>query len=313
MKPFLFLVFLLTIISGFSQNCIILDTSNSALPENNIWSLTIDKSGNKWFGTGEKGLVKYDGNEFTIFDKTNSPIIGNYISPLFVDSKNNIWVSTALPSLLLKYNGENWEIFSEKDLLSVDISVLAITEDYKGNIYFGGMSGVSVYNGEKWDRINFPFEGIIIRSIAVDTAGNIAIGHEEGLLLRKDGQWKTFKASNNKLQNSVESVLFLKSGELFIGYGAAAHGGFSIYLNGVWNHFNVENNKMPDNTVKKILLDDDGTLWMITFDGLVRYKDGKTETYKLANVYRNVYIDMAIEDKTIWIATFFGVIRYDYK
>ncbi|MCF8296268.1 MAG: hypothetical protein K9J13_01880 [Saprospiraceae bacterium] len=314
MKPLIFIVFFVIIlISGFSQNYTILDTTNSALPENKIWSLAIDKSGNKWFGTGVNGIAKYDDKKFTIFDKTNSPVIGKYISPLFVDSKNNLWVSTGLPQLLLKYDGKDWDIFSEKDLLTIDISVIAITEDSKGNIYFGGMSGVSVYNGKSWDRINYPFKGITIRAIAVDTSGNIAIGHDGGLLLRKNGKWNSFKESKNKLQNSVKSLLFLKSGELIIGYGAAVHGGFSVYFNDVWTHYNVENNTMPDNTVKKIVIDDNGTVWMVTYDGLVRYKDGKTEIHKLVNGIRNVYLDIAIEDKTIWIATFFGVIKYIYK
>ncbi len=40
---------------------------NSGLPENWVWSIAVDSSGNKWIGTGHEGLAKYDDTNWTVY------------------------------------------------------------------------------------------------------------------------------------------------------------------------------------------------------------------------------------------------------
>lgn len=93
---FLFLSILYFQVS-FSQTVKLYSKSNSKIPENELWSIAVDKTGNKWIGTSNFGLLKYDGKIFHSFNKTNSPIKGSFISPIFVDSNGNVWINYSRP------------------------------------------------------------------------------------------------------------------------------------------------------------------------------------------------------------------------
>ena len=53
------------------------NTSNSGLPDNNVNTIAIDASGNKWIGTGDDsfegaGLAEFDGTNWTVYNTSNS-------------------------------------------------------------------------------------------------------------------------------------------------------------------------------------------------------------------------------------------------
>ncbi|MHA2277644.1 MAG: two-component regulator propeller domain-containing protein [Candidatus Kariarchaeaceae archaeon] len=51
---------------------IVYNTSNSGLPDDEVTSLCIDKNGNKWIGTDDGGLTKFDGNVWIVYNESNS-------------------------------------------------------------------------------------------------------------------------------------------------------------------------------------------------------------------------------------------------
>src|SRR5689334_16015674 len=56
----------------FSQNqFVVYNTSNSSIPDNNIYAIAIDSIGKKWIGT-ENGLAVYDDATWTIYNMSNS-------------------------------------------------------------------------------------------------------------------------------------------------------------------------------------------------------------------------------------------------
>jgi ligand-binding sensor domain-containing protein len=52
-----------------------------------------DQYGNIWIATNG-GLLKYEGDEFTVFDRFNSPLSLNYTSAVKVDDRGNLWIGT---------------------------------------------------------------------------------------------------------------------------------------------------------------------------------------------------------------------------
>lgn len=77
--------------------------SNSGLPENKIWSLTVDQNDNVWIGTENSGLVRFDGITWTTYNTSNSPITNNRIDALNCDNQNNIWIAPNYGGLIV-YN-----------------------------------------------------------------------------------------------------------------------------------------------------------------------------------------------------------------
>ena len=57
------------------------NTNNSDLPDDNIISIEIDNSGNKWVGT-KYGLVKFDDSVWTVYSKSNSGMPDDYVNSL---------------------------------------------------------------------------------------------------------------------------------------------------------------------------------------------------------------------------------------
>ena len=285
---------------------------NSELPEDDIWSLEIDKNGYKWIGTGKKGLVKMKNNDWIIFNKDNSIIKGLYISPIFCDSNNNIWLTFSEPDALIKFDGNNWKQLT-KSITKLRHSPIKITEDNKGNLYFGGFNELVKFDKKKWSIITLPEGKFIIRAIAIDEDGTIAIGHNNGLIINKNGKWTIYQIEKDKLQSYVRSLKYLKKGKLFIGYGGNKEGGFSILENNNWKHYNTSNSNLSNNMVRDIEIDKNGNLWLATNNGLNKVKpNGKiTPYYFFEGQNMNVIIDIAIEKNIIWVGTNSGLIKIE--
>lgn len=67
----------------------------SVFPSGVIWNITVDNNANKiWLATNGKGLVSFDGKEFTHYDKSNSIIPNNTVSDILIDKNGDKWVST---------------------------------------------------------------------------------------------------------------------------------------------------------------------------------------------------------------------------
>jgi ligand-binding sensor domain-containing protein len=310
-KTLLLLILLTSYTFCFAQNITAYTESNSDLAENKLWGISVDQKGNKWIGTSEFGLQKFDGEKFTTFDKNNSIIKGGFISPMFTDSKGNLWISYSKPYGLVKFDGDKWTTFSAKEIKLSRLSIIDIVEDKKGNIYFGGASGITKFNGETWEKITLPMNGVTVRALDVSSDGEIAVGHNSGLLIKIDGEWKSYTDKSSELQLSVVRAVKYIGTKLFIGYGGGGgNGGFSILKKNKWKHYNKSNSNIPDHMVRVIKEDSNGVLWMATNDGVIRFENGKIEPIYLREKINSI-LDIEIEDDKVWVATFFGLFEIE--
>ena len=81
---------------GHSDSPFIVDvwTSKEGLPENAVISVIQTRDGYLWLGT-LNGLVRFDGNRFTVFNQNNTPgLNSDRIVYLFEDSHTNLWIGT---------------------------------------------------------------------------------------------------------------------------------------------------------------------------------------------------------------------------
>ena len=64
------------------------------LPQSSVISVIQTRDGYLWLGT-LNGLVRFDGNHFTVFDENNTPgLNSDRIVYLFEDSHTNLWIGT---------------------------------------------------------------------------------------------------------------------------------------------------------------------------------------------------------------------------
>lgn len=312
MKQTFFLVLIFLSININAQTILELySTENSNISENDLKSILVEKkSNNKLIGTSKSGLLKFDNVKFEKIQE----IKGEYFGPLYEDKSGNIWVSSSNPEdiYIIKSNNEIVKINSE--ILNEINGVIAISEDNQGNLYFGG-KGLVKFDGEKWNKVELPNNSITIRTLDVSAENLIAIGHNSGLLIGKENNWKSYEEETDKLQlSTVRAVKFIDKNKLVIGYGGGfGNGGFSIKENDKWTHFNKTNSKISDHMVRDIEIDQNKTLWMATNDGLVKF----TEKGELTSIlfregfYKNTILDINIDNENVlWIATNFGLIKF---
>ena len=80
-------------------------STEEGLPQSSVISVIQTRDGYLWLGT-LNGLVRFDGNRFTIFDENNTPGLNSErIVCLFEDSHTNFWVGMDTASVALVKNG----------------------------------------------------------------------------------------------------------------------------------------------------------------------------------------------------------------
>lgn len=123
---------------------------NNSISSNCIECITEDEEGNIWIGTS-LGLNKYnkEKNEFEVFT-TEDGLTNNYIYGILQDNSNNLWISTnGGISKLDKKTGKFYNLDYKDGLQSNEFNSNAYYKLKSGELLFGGISGVSIFNPDE--------------------------------------------------------------------------------------------------------------------------------------------------------------------
>ena len=110
MKPTLLFIFLISFsISIQAEQWVNYLSIGTSFSGELITSVCIDSLGNKWFGTGDSGILKFDGVHWTYFNTANSILRDNGINSALTDKNGNVWLGTYNGDY--KFDGNNWSAF----------------------------------------------------------------------------------------------------------------------------------------------------------------------------------------------------------
>lgn len=145
-----------------------------------VFALEEDKAGNIWLGTRTKGLLKYDGKQFTHYPLGEDDPAN--IRALQTDNGGNLWIATENCGVK-KYNGTNFTSFTTKDGLSSNHAV-SLMLDSDGSIWIGTSdNGINRYDGRSFTSITTE-DGLssnAIWTITEDADKNIWLGADNCL------------------------------------------------------------------------------------------------------------------------------------
>ena len=108
------------------------------LPDNTVQALLQTRDGYLWIGTS-RGLVRFDGLKFAVFDHVNSPeMVNDNCRSLAEDLAGNLWIGTA--DGLLRLRDGKFKRFTRKDGLAYSRAetrdrVGPIHADRRGNVW----------------------------------------------------------------------------------------------------------------------------------------------------------------------------------
>lgn len=121
----------------------VLDASgNETYNKNYVFSMAIDRAGNKWFGTWGGGASRFDGSTWRNFT-TEQGLSGNIVYAVTVDPHDGaLWFGTNHG--VSRFDGKNWTSLTLKDGLA-NAHVYAVAIDQHKRVWLGEKGGVDVW------------------------------------------------------------------------------------------------------------------------------------------------------------------------
>ncbi|MEJ2546053.1 MAG: two-component regulator propeller domain-containing protein, partial [Calditrichaceae bacterium] len=120
--------------------------SNSYHIANNaIWCFYKDRNDNIWVGTDAGLLLKQKGSN--VFSHISTPgIVDKKIMAIMEDNQGKLWLSNSQG--IIEYTPDSRKVkqYSFRDGLSTSTFTEAVDKDEDGNIYFGSINGINMFN-----------------------------------------------------------------------------------------------------------------------------------------------------------------------
>lgn len=197
--------------SGFPSDVIHFDSKNSKQKLSNpfIRSLYMDMSGNLWIGT-------YDGLNVLYYSKGGIAIERNYkreylpnnvIQGIVGDSNNNIWISSNGGLTQIPSSGQPITYTIQDGLLSNEFSEHATYISNDGELFFGGIKGVSYFNPYKL-KTNNNFHDVTITELSVRNWETKQISYYYDTKEFENGKTLELKPNEKELKIEFSAMIF---------------------------------------------------------------------------------------------------------
>ncbi|WP_020530746.1 two-component regulator propeller domain-containing protein [Flexithrix dorotheae] len=324
--------------------------NSDGLPSQGANNILQHQDGYLWISTFN-GLVKFDGRSIStipIFD-TTANLIGNSFKRLYQDTENTLWVSSNGSGLLsLKDNALS--IFTKENGLPSNI-VNDILKDRNGKLWVGTASGLTFKKEFEFTQegVKQPLTQSGINRIIQDSAGNIWIAtQEKGVFkLTEEGEvLENFPLANKQAleleQDHVgniwigtnKGIVIISPQNRIFSFGPQHElPGLiikAIYEDqdkGIWIGTNkglcrfynnelqvlVEKSQIPNHDVTNIIEDNEGNLWVSTYQsGFYQLTEGKFTTYTINQGLTGNHVYSIVESDTgqYLVATNAGISQF---
>ena len=191
-------------------------TMADGLPSDSVSALAEDNEGRLWIGT-DAGLALWQDGHLTTF-KAAGEFKGKAITALFKDRRGDMWLGATGVGVFKFHAGEFIPLQDAaiKELLQDPHCLLV---DKAGRIWIGaGDDFVLCRDGNQWRPHQIPrhLARSYVSSLAEQPDGTVWAGSaSEGLFEFKDGKLLSVNASSGLSDNSVESILVDRDGNLW--------------------------------------------------------------------------------------------------
>jgi len=286
-------------------------SDKGSISQNTVLAVCEDNRGALWVGTDGGGVnLRLPGEEnFEHYLQNPSGFGSNSITSIYEDRSGRIWIGTD-PGVNTAAGGvftysKKTNTFIPFDKLDIKAGgITTFCEDTTGNIWIGtSADGVLRYDIENGRATSFKHDknkqasisGNSVFAIYKDKQGSLWLGTVGKGLNRFDSETGTFESflNNPENPNSISSNTVWcfnedNNGNLWMGTWG---GGLNIFNmeNRTFKSFTVKDG-LPSNVIYAILPDKDGSLWLSTSRGLVKFntKDYSCKNYDNADGLQNI-------------------------
>jgi len=177
--------------------------------------LTFDSFNNKWFITSS-GIIKYDGNKWTLFDSETTGLSLGNLTSLCMDKNNTLWVGDYYGNLY-NYDGKTWVTINTKvpnfPQLSRDLSRISqIVTDNNDNIWLVTPEMVMKLNIKTFAFATYT-DLRYTEDIAVDSEGTVWAKNTSDLRRYKNDKWEIMTSTGgNVLSVDTQNNIWVSIG-----------------------------------------------------------------------------------------------------
>ena len=306
-----------------------INSSNSDLSYDDCRVIFQDSRGFMWFGT-YKGLNRYDGKRFTVYDRDDLCGVSDFIHAIAEDGDGNLWIGTDNGLLIYDYVADIFRIFdnvSDKGTV-IHNKVNHISKDSKGIIWIAvNGQGLFSYDESSGTLNNFFFENgkqtlsANIRTLEPDHHGGLWIAlYYAGLY-----HWDSSMTSLAQVENyngirlgsdNIEGLVVSPTENDVLYFSSVKNGLCQLHVRTgqVKRLIPIYDESLPNGLV----CHRDRTLWMSTTNGLYRYdilsgtydvlKSDINDRFSISHNY--VFAVCLDKHDGLWVSTKYNGINY---
>lgn len=226
----------------------------------------------------------------------------SFIHAIYQDSKGYMWFG-GVSDGICRFDGHSFVTYTKDQGLSRE-AINSIWEEEQGDFWLGTRSGLVKFDGHHF----FSYKGMDeeIFNITKGHEGHLLFASSEGVFLLQEDTFHKLEFRNNINSFYTLAIVEDKAGNIWLG-GAYGLCMLTEDRSMCW----TSNSELRSYGVQDLVVAEDGTLWIATFNGLWHY-DGQqfTQIQALAGKQINKLIQARNGD--IWLGTFEnGVYQYD--
>ena len=304
----------------------LLTKANSGLSSNQLRAIEATDEGDLWIGTGNAGIISYDGSQWLHFHQSNSGLRTNWINDIAVGGSDTLWA--AADDGVYLYDGSRWTQYGTPGYGTPE-NYYAVDADDDGTVWVGiagdGLASFPANAPDQWtmweQKSSNSLDFSNVMSVAVNSDGRVWVGSEFGEIGVWDGSaWTIYESDNSNLPNSAMMTLeFTGPDSVWAGTDGS---GIALFDGSSWSVLSSSNSGLKDNRVLALSMDSESRRFVGTVDGLMEYSGGNWTGYTLVNSQlqqTSRTTEVAFDSQgNVWIGTGedfasdgYGLVKYD--
>jgi len=273
-------------------------TRKEGLANEYVFSVGIDKQGNKWFGTNAGGVSRYkEGNWKTFFPMHG---LADYWVYCFASQKDGtLWIGTWAGTNKVDPRSGKFTTYVRE---LVNEWVYGLGVDSKDRVWFGTEGGVSMFDGKTWKSWTHK------DGLGAPNVDQLAFSINTGLGTRSRHDLATMNEGRPTYNpNYTFSIHIAPDDSVWAGTWG---GGVARFDGSKWTNLTTKDG-LAGNIVYSIAQHADGAFWFGTNRGVSRFDGKKWQNFGKAEglLDENVYALAITPQGEVWAGTRRGVTR----
>lgn len=279
-------------------------TIDDGLPVNTLNNIIQDEEGHLWITTYD-GLVRFDGEEFDIFNHANTPVIPhNRMVKLFFQEGVGMWITLEYGGVLLYKDGDFFHFGEEQGFTDGNIFKYKLAS--KGSVYFFTTKGLYKYQNNSFAKFYTSKNelGEYVYDLFEDEDGSCWLATNNGLVHKTKNGVDIYNVGNLPSENVIYFASKIRNGIFLVG----TLQGLYEFKNGTF--YAKDSYSSMGRVEAKTLYEDDEITLISSADGIWELKDNQVIKLKGSPDFKQVHYDDFSRDKngTLWLVGEMGEI-----